>query len=95
MHKQAIAAHEKLRFVDHLSLEDLACFFEQQAKLCRIQASNQNSISEGEKQAAAMDFILQTPRIVMRHLNKGHTLANAKELTAKNLNLPTTTIAGQ
>lgn len=81
-------AQEKLRFVDHMSLNDMASYLEVQAETLRLQAANQQSNSDSGKQAAAMDHLIRTPRVVMRHLNKGMTLDSALEMTANDTGAP-------
>mgnify|MGYP000536592238 CR=1 FL=1 len=83
---------EKLRNVDHLSLEDMAKFFEEQAEHCRMQAATQKIATDGERIAAGMDFIVRTPRIVIRYLNKGYSLEEAMSRTSTETGAPITSI---
>ncbi len=83
---------EKLRFVDYLSLEDMAQFFDEQAEVCRLQASEQKPVMDDMKQAAAMDFLMRSPRITMRYLNEGNSLKEAIEKTAKKIGAPVKSI---
>lgn len=79
---------EKLRYVDHLSLEDMAKYFEEQAEHLRMQAATQKVSTEGERIAVGMDFIVRTPRIIIRFLNKGYSLEEAMQQTEKETNVP-------
>lgn len=85
-------AVEKLRFVDYLSLEDMAQFFEEQAETLREQAANQISTTDEARQANAIDFLYRSPRIVMRFLNKGESLEFAIEKTAQETGAPVVSI---
>lgn len=82
---------DKLRFLDHITLNDLADFFDGQAENCR-QKAIQQAFSNDEKKAAGIDFIIRTPRIVMRHLKTGCTLHEAIRKTAHETSVPETSI---
>lgn len=73
--------------VDHFSLNDFAEFLERSADQVR-ELAVKNSIKPEEQQAGAIDFLLRTPRIVMRHLKSGHSLDDAMALTAKETGAP-------
>lgn len=82
---------EELNQVDHISLRDLADFFEKQAEILRHK-SMQDSKSNDEQTAGAIDFLLRTPRIVMRHLKTGCTREEALQRTADLTGAPLATI---
>src|SRR5687768_4770286 len=77
----------ELQDLDHLSLRDLADFFDKQAELLRHKAM-QDCKSSDEKTAGAIDYLLRSPRIVMRHLKHGCTLEEAQQSTADLIGAP-------
>lgn len=72
---------DELRQLDRYSLADLAEYFDKQAEICR-QKALEDTENAAEKQAGAVDFLMRTPRIVMRHLRLGCTLTEAQQKTA-------------
>lgn len=68
--------NDKLRFLDHMTLNDMAEYFEQQAELCR-QKSAEHAFSELERNCAGMDYLTRTPRIVSRFLRQGCSRSEA------------------
>ena len=80
-----------LKRLDHLSLKDMAEYFEHQADYCRHQAVK-SARSEVETVAAGASYLVTAPRIVSRYLRKGESLEYALERTAKSLSVPFETI---
>ena len=78
---------QNLNQMDHLSLRDLADFFENQAEMCREHA-HKNALTTDEQQSGAIDFLMRTPRIVMRYLRAGCTLDEALQKTAECTHAP-------
>lgn len=78
---------DKLRYLDEMTLQDMAEFFERHADICREQAA-QNAASEAEMIAAGINYLLAAPRIVRRYLRQGYCLEKAAEKTAIQENLP-------
>ncbi|MCK5385145.1 MAG: hypothetical protein KAJ29_06160 [Alphaproteobacteria bacterium] len=76
-----------LKRLDHLSLNDLADYFEEQADRCRQEAVS-CAHSESEQQATGINYLLKAPRIVMRFLRQGHSLSEALENTAASIKVP-------
>ena len=87
MYSNLIEIHQNLSKLDHLSLNDLAEYFDYQAELCRQEAVK-TAMSEQERQAAGINYIVTSPRIVMRHLKAGYTRDEALERCANELNVP-------
>lgn len=86
-------AHEKLRYMDHLSLRDMADFFEHQAELIRNQSNYivaKNNVQA--RQSVAIDILITSPRIVLRLLQTGQSLQEAQINAAKEIGAPVSTI---
>ncbi|MBL4761668.1 MAG: hypothetical protein JKY93_03100 [Gammaproteobacteria bacterium] len=83
----ASEVHQSLTRLDQLSLSDLAEYFDEQAELCRQEAVK-TAKSELERQAAGINYIVSSPRIVMRHLKQGCTRDEALEKTAVIMGIP-------
>lgn len=79
--------NDKLRWLDYSTLNDLANFFEAHAESCREKAALQ-VFDDGERNAAAIDCLIISPRIVMRFLRQGCTLSEAQEKTAEDIAAP-------
>lgn len=79
--------HQNLAKLDHLSLSDLAEYFESQAELCRQQAVK-TAHSETERQAASINYIVSSPRIVMRYLRAGYKRDEALQKCANDIGVP-------
>lgn len=78
---------EDLKYVDHYSLRDFAAFLEQTAEIIHEKAK-QNAFKPEEAQAGAIDHLMRSSRIVIRHLRKGCTLDEALEKTADDIGAP-------
>ncbi len=79
--------------LDHLSLTDLADYFEAQADICRQEALNAVR-SDSETLSMGISYLLKAPRITMRFLRQGYSLKEAHEKTAASMNAPIETIEG-
>lgn len=89
MSNMTAIAHEELRYMDHLSLRDMADFFERQAELIRQQSDQiaaNNNIQA--RHASAVDTLIRSPRIVLRFLQRGCTLVEAQNQAAKTIGVP-------
>ncbi len=78
---------KSLSRLDHLSLRDLAEFFETQADLCRNEAVK-NLTNEQERIASGINYLNTIPRVIMRFLKTGCTLKEAISNAANDVNAP-------
>jgi len=78
---------DKLRYLDHMTLSDMAEYFEGQAEIMRHKAA-QNAAGDSERIAAGIDYLLSAPRLVRRSLRQGYKLEQAIELAAKEMKAP-------
>lgn len=91
MNNDVQTLHKNLARLDHLSLNDLANFFEDQAEICRHEAVK-SATSDLEKQAAGINYLVNAPRLIMRHLKQGHRLNDALKSTSEELKVPLSSI---
>ncbi len=78
---------EKLRFADHHTLNDLANYLEEQARIIR-ERSALNAVMDNEAITAGIDYLVASPRIVRRKLRQGERLNDALTQTADEMNVP-------
>lgn len=87
MHNDESFMKRYLQRLDHMSLNDMADFFEEQADRFRQEAIGA-SRTDSERQAAGINYLLKAPRIVMRFLRQGCSLSEALERASASINVP-------
>ena len=89
--KIAPRLEDKLRYIDHITLSDIAEYFEGQAEIMRHKAA-QNAAGDAERIAAGINYLLSAPRLVRRSLRKGYNLEQALEIAAKEMQAPISSV---